>query len=203
MSNHVQEWLNAYLDGELKGRQLHQVEEHLAECEVCQAEFESLQGVSSLLQEVHAPTLVSHERFASQVNLRLPERRANETKDNATGLGWWLIPVTLLAAWIFVSTTSIISNVVAVADSFGLLDNTTSAWISSSSPAAVDLIATLGQAGMLQGSSLQWAERSESLTRSVLPQFILHASIALLYLAWLAIWWARRTRQGYGQLLEG
>ena len=30
MSNHVTEWLNAYFDGELTGRKLHQVEEHLA-----------------------------------------------------------------------------------------------------------------------------------------------------------------------------
>ena len=52
MSNHVIEWLSAYLDGELKGKQLHQVEEHLAECEACQAELDSLQGLSSLLQEV-------------------------------------------------------------------------------------------------------------------------------------------------------
>ena len=27
MSNHVTEWLNAYLDGELKGKRLHQVED--------------------------------------------------------------------------------------------------------------------------------------------------------------------------------
>ena len=48
MSNHVSEWLNAYLDGELKNGRLHQVEEHLATCEACQAELESLQGLSAL-----------------------------------------------------------------------------------------------------------------------------------------------------------
>ena len=36
MSNHVSEWLNAYFDGELTGKLLHQVEDHLAECEACQ-----------------------------------------------------------------------------------------------------------------------------------------------------------------------
>jgi len=202
MSNHVKEWLNAYLDGELKGRQLHQVEEHLAECEECQAEFESLQGLSSLLQDVHAPTLVSHERFVSQVNLRLPQRREKQTSGNSMGFGWWLIPVTLMAAWIFISTTSLISNVITVADSFGLFDTTTASFISAG-PDQADWTARLGQVGALQGNSLQWAERSESYTRSVLPQFILQVSVALLYLTWIAIWWARRTRQGHGQLLEG
>ena len=63
MSNHVTEWLNAYYDGELKGKRLQQVEEHLIECEACQAELESLQGLSALLQEVPAPEFPSPERF--------------------------------------------------------------------------------------------------------------------------------------------
>lgn len=202
MSNHVTEWLNAYLDGELKGRQLHQVEEHLASCEACQTELDTLQGLSSLLQEVHAPTLVSHERFVSQVNLRLPERRAKETKDSSIGFGWWLIPVGLLAAWIFISTTTIVSDMVTVANNFGLLDQTTASFVSS--PANTnEWTATLGQVGVLNGKGLQWAERSESYTRDVLPQFVWQGAIAFLYLAWIAISWARHTRQVNGQLLEG
>ena len=42
MSNHVTEQLNAFVDGELKGKQLRQVEEHLVTCEACQTELESL-----------------------------------------------------------------------------------------------------------------------------------------------------------------
>lgn len=80
MSNHVSEWLNAYLDGELKNGRLHQVEEHLAECETCQAELESLQGLSVLLREVPAVQFTSNERFAAQVNLRLPQRRVVTTR---------------------------------------------------------------------------------------------------------------------------
>ena len=33
MSKHVIEWLNAYLDGELRDSQVQQVEAHLVECE--------------------------------------------------------------------------------------------------------------------------------------------------------------------------
>ena len=51
MSNHVTEWLNAYLDGELHGSRLQHVEAHLAECDACQAELESLERLSSLLQK--------------------------------------------------------------------------------------------------------------------------------------------------------
>ena len=202
MSNHVTEWLNAYLDGELKGMRLRQLEEHLAECEVCQAELESLNSLSALLQEVPTAEFTSHERFVSEVNLRLPQRREKAAQNKATEAGWWMIPIGLLLAWVFLSTSILLSNVVSVADTFGILDNTTAAWISGSSNTA-EVTSTLGQFGVLSGNSLQWAERSESFTRNALPQIIVQASIALLYLAWFAIWWARQTRQEQVPLLEG
>ena len=41
MSNHVTEWLNAYLDGELADSRFYQVQSHLAECDACLAELDS------------------------------------------------------------------------------------------------------------------------------------------------------------------
>ena len=202
MSNHVTEWLNAYLDGELTNGRLHQVEKHLAECEICQAEFDSLQGLSGLLQEVPAPEFPSPERFASQVNLLLPQKRISTPRRQLLEVGWWMIPVGLLTVWIFISTTILLSDVISTAGNFGLLDNTTASLISSPSDAAT-WTSTLGQFGVLRGDSLQWAATTESFTRNVLPQIVWQASVALLYLTWIAIWWARRTRQGHGQLLEG
>jgi predicted anti-sigma-YlaC factor YlaD len=202
MSNHVTEWLSPYLDGELRGRQLQQVEEHLGECEACQAEMDSLQGLSAMLHEVPGAEFISNERFVSQVNLRLPQRKIKAQSSNTMGAGWWMIPVGLLAAWIFVITTTLVSDVVSTASRIGLLDSTTASFVSTA-PGNADLTARLEQVGVLKGSNLQWAERSEGFTRNVLPQFILHAAIAFLYLTWIAIWWARRTRQGHGQLLEG
>ncbi|PWB69736.1 MAG: hypothetical protein C3F07_18670 [Anaerolineales bacterium] len=202
MSDHVTEWLNAYLDGELSGRRLHQVEEHLAECETCQSELESLQGLSALLQEVPAAESISPERFAAQVNLRLPHRPVKRTRNRIIEVGWWMVPVGLLAVWIFISTAILVSDMVSAANNIGLLDNGTALLISGTAENA-GWTAALGQFGILQGNSLHWAEFTESFSRNVLPQFAWQVSIALLYLAWIAIWWARRTRQGHGQLLEG
>ncbi|HSO12400.1 MAG TPA: zf-HC2 domain-containing protein [Anaerolineales bacterium] len=202
MSNHVTEWLNAYLDGELKGGRLHQVEEHLAECEACQTELESLQGLSNLLQEVPAAEFPSAERFVTQVNLLLPQKRTAPSRPQLFEIGWWMIPVSLIAVWVFISTAVLLSKVVSAADNFGLLDDTTSAWISSSSETA-DVTTTLGRVGVLSGDSLQWAERSESYTRNLFPQIVWQVAVALLYIVWLAVWWARRTRQEQVPLLEG
>lgn len=202
MSNHVSEWLNAYHDGELRGNRLRSVEAHLAECELCQAELDSLADLSDLLQEVRAPEMVSAERFAAQVNLRLPRSRSVPPGTRLTEVGWWMIPVGLLASWVFISTALILSDVLSMAGNLGLLSGL-SEWLASGPENNVYLSTTIGQAGLLSGNGLNWAESLETITRVSVPQIILQVSIALLYLSWIAIWWARRTRQGIGQLLEG
>jgi predicted anti-sigma-YlaC factor YlaD len=202
MSDHVIDWLSPYLDGELKGGRLHRVEEHLGTCEACRAELESLQGLSALLQEAPAPEFTSNERFVAHVNLRLPKREGMKSRSRVIETGWWMIPVGLLAVWIFFSATILISDMVSAADRFGLLDGANALLISDSSDNAM-WASTLGQFGMLEGDSLLWAETIESLIRNILTHFVWQVSIALLYLAWIAIWWARRTRQGQVPLLEG
>lgn len=202
MSNHVSEWLNAYHDGELHGKRRHEVETHLAECERCQAELESLHSLSGLLQEVRAPEVVSVERFAAQVNLRLPRSQTVVARNRINELGWWMIPVGLLAAWAFVNTAFVMSDILTTAGRFGLLSGM-SEWLASGASNDIYLSTTIGQMGLLSSNGLNWAESLETITRVSVPQIILQVSIALLYLSWIAIWWARRTRQGIGQLLEG
>jgi len=202
MPNHITEWLNAYFDGELTGKRLHQVEEHLAECEACQAELEALGNVSGLLHEVPLPDFPSPERFATQVNLLLPQKRTPPPQRSLFEIGWWMIPVSLLAVWVFISTAILLGDVVSGAKTLGLLDKTTASFISAPSETA-DVTSTLGQFGMLQGNSLQWAEATETITRDWFPQIVLQVAVAFLYITWFAIWWTRHTRQVSGALLEG
>lgn len=202
MSNHITEWLNAYLDGELKNGRLHQVEAHLAECPECQAELLSLQNLSSLLHEAPAPEFISSERFASQVSLRLPHELPRVSKYKVREVGWWMIPVGLLVFWIFINTSLVVNNVLATANGFGLLNGIPTELAADSSSGAV-WSGTLGEFGLLSGDSLQWAELTEAFTRNRLPQIIWQAAIALLYLSWIVIWWARHLHQEQGQLLEG
>jgi hypothetical protein len=201
MSNHVTEWLSAYFDGELIGRRLREVEEHLAECKACRAELNSLQSLSGLLHEVPAPEFISSERFATQVNLLLPHKPTTTPGNRLFEIGWWLIPVGLLATWVFISTSTLVSDMVSAANQIGVLKNV-SGWIAFGSANNVYWSNTLGQFGVLKGSSANWAEGIEVFTRAALPQFILHISVAVAYLSWLVMWWARQTRQGQSQLLE-
>ena len=207
MSEHVTEWLSAYLDGELNSSQLPQVEAHLVNCQVCQAELESLQRVSGLLHEFSTPEFTSPERFAAQVNLRLPHQQATALENRMLEIGWWMLPVGLLAAWIFIGTSFFISDILSAANALGLLSGIID-WMAFGPANGIYLSATLGQSGLLSGNSLNWAESTEAFTRMSWPQIILQVSIALLYLGWIAIWWARHQRhqrhqrQQRGQLLE-
>lgn len=201
MSNHVTEWLNAYLDGELQGNRLQHVQEHLAACEVCQDELDALQSLSGLLQAVPLPDFPSPERFATQVNLLLPQKRTATPNSRIFEIGWWMIPVGLLAVWVFISTAALLGDAVSTAKNFGILDSTTASFISAPSE-TIEVTSTLGQFGMLHGNSLQWAETTESFTRGLFPQIILQVAVALLYVTWFAVWWARHTRQMNGPLLE-
>ena len=202
MSNHVTEWLNAYLDGELRGIRLHQVEEHLGECKFCQKELDSLEGLSGLLQEIPTPEFSSPERFAARVSLRLPHEQKTIYRKKLLEVGWWMVPVGLLATWVFLSTSFFMSDILSTANNLGLLTGI-SDWLSFGSSDQAYWSSTLGQFGILSGNTLDVFASTEIFTRISLPQIILQVSIALLYLSWIAIWWARHRRQQLGQLLEG
>ena len=113
-----------------------------------------------------------------------------------------MIPVGLLAVWVFISTAALLGDAMSTAKNFGLLDRTTASFISAPSETVV-VSSTLGQFGMLQGNSLQWSITTENFTRGLFPQIVLQVSVALLYLTWFAVWWSRHTRQMSEPLLEG
>ena len=202
MPKHVTEWLGAYVDGELRGSRLQHVKEHLAECESCQRELESLDRLSSLLQEVPVPEFTPAERFAAQVGLRLPHAKPASPEKKVLEIAWWMIPVGLLAIWAFTSVSFLVSDIVIVANNFGLLTSAPD-WRIFGAFNGTGWSAMLGQFGVLSGEALDQVAFIEKFARTSLPQIILQVSIALLYLSWIAIWWARRQRQEHGQLLEG
>ena len=202
MSNHVTEWLNAYLDAELHGNQLQHVDAHLAECQACQSELESLERLSGLLQESPAADFMSPERFAAQVSLRLPRQKTAASGKKILEIGWWMIPVGLLGAWIFISTSFLTNDILSAANNLGLLTNI-SDWLGFDISNQAYWSTMLGQFGVLNGNSLNWAASTEAFTRTSLLQITLQVSIALLYLSWIAIWWARQRHQRHGELLEG
>lgn len=201
MSEHFSEYLGAYLDGELHGRQFQKVKAHLAECPSCQEEYENLQALSAGLLEAALPEFTSVDRLAANVALRLPHKSNIPMHRKVLTISWWLVPVGLISAWIFISTAGLISNWITTASDLGLL-NSTAAWLIPGTPVTISISDLLGQFGFLNQGDWQWLTVSESLTRTALSNVFWQVAIAGLYLCWLAIWWARHQQQGLGQSLE-
>jgi hypothetical protein len=195
MSEHMTDWLGAYMDGELKGTRLRQVETHLRECAQCWSELESLKGLSALLHAAPSPAFTSPDRFAAQVGLHLPRELPGQAKRNVLEIGWWMIPVCLLLLWTLTNTSALVDAAITAANQYGLL-NDAPAWLMDGPAREATWSATLAQFGLLNGQGLEWASFTESFTRNELPQIVFQASIALLYLSWIAIWWARQHGTG-------
>jgi predicted anti-sigma-YlaC factor YlaD len=196
MSDHILELLGAYLDGELHDWQIRKVETHLGECQSCLEEYYALLALSATLRAAPVPDFPAPERFAAQVMLRLPRTPVKPMRNRALELSWWMAPVGLIVTWIFLSTTILVSNVVTAAGGFGLLDSA-SAWLVAGASGA-NYSAFIGQFGLLEPGNLEWFTVSESFTRSFISSIFWQVSIAMLYLSWIAIWWARHTRQRPG-----
>jgi anti-sigma factor RsiW len=198
----MQEWLGAYLDGELRGARLHRVEAHLEECAACRAELAALRDLSAALQTAPGAGPINAERFAAQVGLQLPQERNAPPARRALEVGWWMIPVSLLTVWLLLSLGAGVSELIAAAQDYGLFQHAPG-WLLLDVAPDAPWSATLGQIGVLSGGILAQAAETEALLREVYGRLAWQAGIGLMYLAWFAIWWARQTRGGNGQPVAG
>ncbi len=110
-TQHVTELLNAYHDGELRGRKLDQVASHLAHCPECQQALAELDALSALLQSDPLPQIsTTPEQFVAQVGLRLPRQtQASHPGKVCAGVWvrrWMLMPVGVMVMIWFVQAVS-------------------------------------------------------------------------------------------------
>ena len=198
MINHVTEWLGAYHDGELRGARLGQVEQHLSECATCRAELNEIRSLSVLLHETKEGDFLSTERFVANLSLNMPRRPAQDRSRNMLNIGWWLVPISLLGIWLFVTITMSLGSLLSFGVNSGLIGRDM-AWLEGNPlqmnwyPAAMDLIGSqLGAPGQAAISILNDAQLfMVQLVGSLLPQVVL----AVFYLGWLFVWWLRHQAQ--------
>jgi len=185
--------LNAYLDGELHGTRLRDLELHLSSCEVCRNELKQLRLVSDLLQAVPLPEFLPARRFASNLVLSLPRRRMRELPVQPASLAWWLVPAGLLAAWFFVQTAFMLTSALTAAQMTGLLGQATR-WLNGGQEtiwfAAVSSLFS-NRVGAAQ-PELSLINTLNVFGVNLLDGYLWQALIVLLYWTWLSIWWFRR-----------
>jgi len=192
MNQHVSHLLAAYHDGELQGRQLRQVEAHLAECKACRAELQELQTLSSLLHECPpAVNLTPPERFVAQVQLQLPGRPEQTFGQKMLNTAWWLAPVGLVGIWVFIQTTLIVTggmlftlNMAGVSINQWLPELPGGSWLarlpSLPNPIGSELV------------TIEWLGNGRHFDWGWPLAGLLSLAIGLLYMSWLATWWVRQ-----------
>jgi len=207
---HVLDLLEAYHDGELHGRQLRRVEEHLAQCKMCREELASLEAFSALLQESpsaeeglrpHQKRLMRGDQFVSQVVLRLPRRseqavpRSGKMMRRALETGWRLIPVGLFGTLAFVQALFIVMAGVLLAQSLPATANWLSPVVVPAAGGSLWDSAQCFASNSVIEAVLCLANYVDPLVWPVLLGIVVFVVIGLLYVSWLASWWIRSTSQ--------
>lgn len=195
MSDHkkIGQWLQAYYDGEIKGRQLTQVEAHLAECPSCQTALEELSALSTVLHSSPAAaTLTRPAQFNAQVMMQLPRRQLVPFWHGALKAGFQLMPLGLILVWIFRRTTLLLTSLLSGIE-----------LLAPGSPRAAELLS-----GVTRGAQSQLPFELPELGMSAFLNslwqtlglgsyvtidwgyaLLLPAVLGILYLSWLAGWW--------------
>lgn len=203
MSEHVTEWLPAFYDGELSERRQSMVRTHLAECPECQRELEQLKNLSALLRSSPpAKCQLPPDRFVSQVGLQLERRPEQSGWQKTLKLGWHLIPVGLLGAWVFIQVVAALSGAILFGLQMGL---------------GSDLLATvtnlLPELSQVSPPGLNWwlpgdigwaivrlIDDLSPLTWSIIVDVLFSIIIGILYWSWLAGWLVSRRQIKYQEI---
>ncbi len=179
--------LNAYLDGELHGLRLTEMERHLETCEICRNELNELRRVSELLRNAPAPQFTPAERFSSNLVLRLPRRDGPSQSRSFAPASRWLVPAGLLGVWFFLQATFTLINLVHVADLSGLLA-TSSPWLSTGSTQTAWFAATTdllgGQLGAGASTILSTLNGLNVFGLDLFEGLLWQAGLLLTGLAW-------------------
>jgi hypothetical protein len=187
--------LNGYLDGELHGARLLEMEHHLATCESCRKELMELRQISELLQADSSPEFVPVERFVSNLALRLPRRILHVRPQEHGFLAWWLVPAGLLGAWFFVQAVFVLNDTLTAMNLAGMLGQAAN-WLGGGQQMAW-FTAVMG----LFGSQLGGSQSTLSLLNQVnvlgvdwLKGFLWQTLIVSTYCGWLVFWLSRRSQ---------
>jgi predicted anti-sigma-YlaC factor YlaD len=200
MKNHVNQWLNAYHDGELRPRRRALVEAHLEECPQCQAELGKIQALSAMLAEDPLPeTRTSPEHFAAQVALRLPRRETRRQNGSNFRWLWYAVPISMLLAIGFLRIITVVSEILVWGERLGINPNTTT-WLTPGS--TVSAQTSSGLLAQFSGLVLQWVNPFQSPLGLTL---LLPLVFAICYMVWMLLWWVehnqtQNTIEGEGRL---
>ena len=195
------------MDGELRGRRLREVEDHLRDCDFCRAELEDLRQLSAKLKSLPpAGASLAADRFAAKVMMQLPQGPSRSKPQNMASVIWWLVPAALLFTWAFIQTTDHVSDLFNMILGAGIIKNS-GGWILANSPRGNWYAGLLrwGQSSLTDSSwlNIQLLGDVQLFMLKFLDSLVPMAVLGMLLWSWLAGWWLYQ-RQGAGyKILKG
>ncbi len=197
MSDHVNQLLQAYHDGELPEWQKAEVEAHLAACKACREELQGLQKLSALLRSAPAAEeLTAPQDFTAQVQGKLARRPQQPAWRNNLRLGWQLAPLGMMLVLVFMQTTTLVNNLIV---SIGLLGGDhlgdKLALLQSSMYGRLPISFPKVGLGQVVGLPWQGIGLGALLGFDVTFNLTLPAMISLLAVSWLAGWYVAQQQK--------
>lgn len=183
MNQHIDIWIDAYLDNQLNENQTARFEKHLEACPACLVLLEERKQLSNLLQNFVTPeSSQTTQQFVDQINLLLPRIQRKPSKKRSSGNVWIIISIGLLAAHTFVQVIHWLSNLILIIPG---VDQLVAQVIAV--PTFLERAFPWLNIFIIQWSTFSgWGFFYSSLT---FTSIALTGYLALIYLAWLVVWW--------------
>jgi hypothetical protein len=189
MNQHIETWIDAYLDGELNEKQIVKFEKHLETCSQCLELINEREKLSSLLQMVQLPdTFKNTEQFIQDINLLLPREQTRGFKKPRMGGLWLMGSIGLLILLTFTQVVNLISNLLLLVPGVdSLVDQ------AASLPGLVQTTVPWVQLFFEQWFTFSgWGFVYGSLT---FTSIALTGLLMLIYLSWLVLGWSNQFSQ--------
>ena len=198
-NGHPTAWLGAYLDGELNEALRGQIETHLATCPDCQREMEDLRQLSTLLHTGPLPPSAQSDADFTRAVVERATRPVPPLWQRGLAAGWRYAPLFLFAGWAFFQAVQWVSTALLI----GLRLTPAGQALPPSGGAPQDnlLLSLLRTSlpGDLTGPTLEGLSWLAPFDPLALLNLVVLTVLALLFLSWLASWWAYHQAQDAGQ----
>jgi predicted anti-sigma-YlaC factor YlaD len=180
MKEHFENWLDAYLDGELMDIQIVAYENHLNECESCRKAYEGqllLKQALSSVQPIQGNK--DADQFLAEIRLQMPSSRSKRIGIHR--IIWYLVPSVLILFFGVMQTYAWLTGLIELIPGANRLIVGSLPFLSE--PVQVNpWLTTVVKTGMFW-NGLDWL-----FDWNIFTQLILAISASVVYFVWMALW---------------
>lgn len=196
---HVSAWLGAYLDGEVSQTLRGQIEAHLQNCPGCQHELEELRRLSALLQACPVPPSPQSDTDFAQAVIERAARHVPPPWQRGLTRAWRWAPLFLFVFWVFFQAVQWVSAAVLFGLHLAPGGQALLPFAESAQDGFLLELLRMGLPGRLTGPVIEGLAWLAPFDPFALLNLAVLVVLALLFLSWLASWWAYHRARAAGR----